>query len=198
MSDTSQKDDIILRHFIAKFEEYDELSFSPAIDPIAAEFISAEANLATRHTWRPMRLDMDPVELDGIYAKLPARFPKLFERLVLSYRWAEVHLDTFTLFPNHAKSGLSGWLRETSRDKFLWDFLIRSGFIPFAKGPDMDYDRVCFDIGARKKSGDYRIVKIDHEAALCNSRLKIVAELSPTFRDLVQQTIAHKPARRWS
>jgi len=53
----------------------------------------------------------------------------------------------------------------------------------------MDYDPVCFDIKSRKKNGECRIVKIDHEEILCNNRVKLVAELAPSFRELVIRTI---------
>ncbi len=53
----------------------------------------------------------------------------------------------------------------------------------------MDYDPVCFDLRSRTKDGDYRIVKIDHEEILCNNRLKVVAELAPSFEQLMQRTV---------
>ena len=53
----------------------------------------------------------------------------------------------------------------------------------------MDYDPVCFDLSSRKKGGEYRIIKIDHEEILCNDRLRIVSELAPTFEQLVLKTI---------
>jgi hypothetical protein len=34
-----------------------------------------------------------------------------------------------------------------------------------------------------------QVVKIDHEEILCNRRIKIVAELAPSFEDLVLGTI---------
>ena len=57
------------------------------------------------------------------------------------------------------------------------------------KGPDLDYDPVSFDLKSRNKNGDYRIVKIDHEEILCNNRIRVVAELAPSFEHLVRQTI---------
>jgi hypothetical protein len=124
-----------------------------------------------------------------LYAKLPARFPPLFERLLLTYRWAEVDLETFKLLPNPPGPDLKGFLGEMTRDKGLWDALIPSGFLQFGRGPDIDYDPVCFDISSRKKNRDMRVVKIDHEQILCNYRVKIVAELSGSFYELLQDTI---------
>jgi hypothetical protein len=52
-----------------------------------------------------------------------------------------------------------------------------------------DYDPVCFDLKSRKKNREFSIVKLDHEEILCNERIKVVAELAPTFEQLVKTTI---------
>jgi len=57
------------------------------------------------------------------------------------------------------------------------------------EGADLDYDPVSFNLKSRNKNGDYRILKIDHEEILCNNRIKLVAELVPSFEHLVRQTI---------
>jgi hypothetical protein len=80
-------------------------------------------------------------------------------------------------------------LAEVEKDEGLTESLIPAGYIKFGKGPDMDYDPVCFDIKSRTKHKDYRVVKIDHEEILCNCRVKVVAELAPSFEQLVRQTI---------
>lgn len=36
----------------------------------------------------------DTAGLEGIYAQLPGRFPKLYERLLLSYQWEDVDLSS--------------------------------------------------------------------------------------------------------
>jgi hypothetical protein len=76
-----------------------------------------------------------------------------------------------------------------TNDPFLWEALVPAGFLQFGKGADIDYDPVCFDIKTRKQEGDCRIVKIDHEEILCNDRVKVVAELAPSFYQLVLETI---------
>jgi hypothetical protein len=53
----------------------------------------------------------------------------------------------------------------------------------------MDYDSVCFDTSSRKKNRDCRVVRIDHEEILCNSRIQLVAEVAPSFKELVLRMI---------
>lgn len=179
----------LLEQFVATFETFDDMSTSREHEPMAWELKVVEPDQYGWFQWRPARISTDPRLLDLLYARLPARFPPMYEQLVLSYRWAKVDLDTFTLLANPPGADLSGLLTEIEKDKGLTESLIPAGYIKFGKGPDLDYDPVCFDIKSRTKGKDYRIVKLDHEEILCNYRVKVVAELAPSFQQLVRQTI---------
>jgi hypothetical protein len=181
-------DEGLLERFIASFKRFDDLTACQA-EPLAQSLAIEAPDEWGFARWRPVSVTTASSWLEPLYAELPARFPKLFERLVLTYRWAEVDLGTWRLLANPPGPDLSGLLREISKDPALWASLLPAGYIQFAKGPDMDYDPVCFDIKSRKKNGECRIVKIDHEEILCNNRVKLVAELAPSFRELVSRTI---------
>jgi hypothetical protein len=113
-------------------------------------------------------LETQASSLQPIYAKLPARFPPLFERLLLTYRWAEVDLQGNRLLRNPLGHDLAGFFQQMAVDKGLRESLIPAGFIQFGRGPDIDYDAVCFDVSSRKRNREMRVVKIDHEEILCN------------------------------
>jgi hypothetical protein len=179
----------LIERFVATFEKLDDRLVTPAADPISAALVVGAPDIHGFRHWMPVKWKTDRSHLQKIYDRLPARFPPLFERLVLSYRWAEVDLQLFRLLANPPGPDLAGLLGEMTKDQFLSSHLLQSKLIPFGKGADMDYDPVCFDLSARKKNADYRIVKIDHEEILCNSRIKVVKELAPTFRQLVTLTI---------
>ncbi len=187
----------LLAQSVATFEKFDDMSGSRELDPVAWELRIVEPDEYGSIEWRPAKTATDPKLLDPLYARLPARFPPLYEQLVLSYRWAEVDLQSFRLLANPPGADLDGLLAEIEKDKGLTESLIPAGYIKFGKGTDMDYDPVCFDIKSRTKGKDYRIVKIDHEEILCNCRVKVVAELAPSFEQLVRQTIerASSPAK---
>jgi hypothetical protein len=85
--------DLLLAEYVACFEKYDELSHNPTLYPITASLSVGEPNEYGRVHWRPRRTDPDPSLLNSLYARLPARFPPLFERLLLTFRWANVSLD---------------------------------------------------------------------------------------------------------
>ena len=184
-----QQDDLLVE-FVRTFGKFVELAEFAGIYPIVAELAVGEPDELGQTHWHPERIDTDSRCLDPLYAKLPGRFPPLYERLVLTYRWADVDLGRYTLLANPPGPDLSRLLNGISKDPALWKSLIPAGYIRFAKGPDYDYDPVCFDIRERKKNHDYRIVKIDHEKILCNSRVKVVAELASSFEDLVRRTIS--------
>ncbi len=181
---------LLIEQFVASFATLDEMAADEILDPIAWKLAIGEAEGDGSRVWRPLRSPADPSCLPPLYAALPARLPRLYELLILTYRWAEVDLQKFRLLANPPGPDFSGLLHEMSKDRFLWNVLIGAGFIRFGKGTDVDYDPVCFDLSSRKKNNDYRVVKIDHEEILCNSRIKIVMEVAASFEDLVRLTIA--------
>jgi len=186
----------LARKFVESFEVLGEnLNFFEHLEPVAAQLASGPTDSYGQKRWKPLAVQTESAELGPLYGKLPARFPPLYEDLVLSYRWADVDLGNLTLLANPPGSGLGGLLRRISGDTGLWETLIPNGYIPFGKGADYDYDPVCFDIKTRTNR-DYRVVKIDHEEILCNYRIEVVAELAPSFRALVLQTIERAEARR--
>jgi len=182
-------DEELLEKYVATFSSLDEMVVDIAWFPAAATLVVDDDDAGDFKYWKPLKGETSPTHLEEVYAKLPARFPKLFERMVLSYRWAEVDLGTYTLLANPPGPHSNGLFEQISKDSGLWEALVPAGFLQFGKGPDLDYDPVCFDIKTRKQGGDCRIVKIDHEQILCNNRIKVVAELAPSFYQLVLQTI---------
>jgi hypothetical protein len=184
------KSDSLIERFVASFEKLDHMVLDEAFDFEAWKLMEVPAGKTGCERWAPVKYDTDPRYLDALYAKLPARFPPLYERLVLSYRWEEVDIRSCTLLANPAGPRLDGLFLQISHDPVLWRQLSRSGYIPFGKGSGGDYDPVCFDLKSRKKSADCKIVRINHEAILCNNRIKVVAEVAASFEALALQVIA--------
>lgn len=193
MSKTALADEQLLDQFVSSFKTLDEMIADEISSPITCQLTDGVADEDGYKHWEPKRVTTASSDLDLIYAKLPGRFPKLFEKLVLRYRWAEVDLGFYKLLANPPGEGLDRLLREISKDSALWDALVPAGYIQFAKGPDVDYDPVCFDLKSRSKRGECRIVKIDHEEILCNYRVKVVDELAPGFKELMLRTISSVP-----
>ena len=125
----------------------------------------------------------DATALDHIYQQLPARLPKLYERLLLTFLWDDVELPSLLLLGN---PGLDELLTSLLYDPYLTETLLPNGFISFGRAPGGGYDPICFNTRARAGRYDCQIVRMDHEDILCNSRLRIREIVAPSFRALIQ------------
>jgi hypothetical protein len=83
-------DEELLEKYVATFSSLDEMVVDIAWFPAAATLVVDDDDAGDFKYWKPLKGETSPTHLEEVYAKLPARFPKLFERMVLSYRWAEV------------------------------------------------------------------------------------------------------------
>ncbi len=63
------------------------------------------------------------------------------------------------------------------------------------KGPGGNYDPVCFQISTRHGNHEYKILRLDHEAILCNERVVVVEHIASSFRQLVLDVIASEGTR---
>lgn len=133
----------------------------------------------------------EPVTLETIYSILPAKFPRLYEQLVLSYRWERSDLGLVTLLANPVGPDLTGLQNEILRDKKLSQVCLNNGFIQFGFTASGVYDPVCFDTKGAKRT-DYGIVSLAHENLLCNERIKITSKLANSFDDFVIAVIKAK------
>jgi hypothetical protein len=179
----------LVDRFVASFEKLSQLETNEILDPVAWQLAIGERNQFGYKQWRPSKVSTDRAMLERVYSSLPARFPPLFELLLLSYRWAKADLRRYALLANPPGHDLSGFLEQISSDRAIWKCLTGSGYLQFGSGPDIDYDPVCFDLRSRNNSADCRIVKIDHEQILCNAQAKITAELAPSFEQLMLRAI---------
>lgn len=185
---TELNDEILLRQFVAVFAKLDEWIEPDNNTTAGSQVLAADASVWSDSKPKPVEFQTSSLALNELYEMVPLRFPPLFEKLLLLYRWPEVDLGLYRLASNLPGEDFNGFFHAISGDEYLWDALIPAGYLPFGKGPDIDYDPVCFDYGPKSpKRG--RVVKIDHEEILCHNRIKIVTELAPDFRQLLLKTL---------
>ncbi len=149
--------------------------------------------------WKPARVVTEKTHLQPIYDRLPRPFPRLYEHLVLNYRWPEVNLHRIRLKSNPPGPGLSGLARELFSDPAFESVLVSQGFVPFAFGAEGDehsYDPVCFELCNLNADADCPILRFEHESILCFDKIGEVRTLWPSFEALMMDTIhaAHMPS----
>jgi hypothetical protein len=183
------RDAELLGRFVATFGAWDELlvlhqEVPPELrappDPELPEYYIP---------WRPLPSKTPAAAADELERMLPGPLPPLFRELVLNYRYLEVDLGRYRLLANPPSEGLHGLHRAMLCDGFLSRVLQRHGFIQFGKGPDVNYDPVCFDTSQRRSGDEMAVVQLDHEEILCNERIVVVERLASSFRELVEETI---------
>jgi hypothetical protein len=183
------KDDDLLIEFVEAFEILDDMI---AVKPFphGLQVINDVGDKQRLARWKPVRVVTDPNELFTLYKLLPSPFPPLYERLALSYRWLEVHLGNIVcLLQNSGSDSLMPLLKEITRDDTFVRILLPLGLIPFGKAAGDCYDPVCFDTRRPTADGDYPIIRLEHEAILCNERIGDSWQVAESFRTLVETVI---------
>jgi hypothetical protein len=127
-------------------------------------------------------------QLEALYRQVPGPFPALYERLVLSYRWLEVHLETAMPLGNPPGPTLDGLASAILGDAVLINTLLPARLIPFGRVSGGGYDPMCFDLRARMRD-DCPIIQVEHESVLCHDRIGETWLRYPSFRELVCETV---------
>jgi len=126
--------------------------------------------------------------LSALAVRLPARFPPLYEQLVIAYRWPEpADLGPLALLPNPPGPDLAGLAAGIFRDPRLTDPLLAAGHLPFALAGGGD--PVCFDTTRRHPDRDAPIVRIDPEEIRGTANVRVVAEIASSFRQIVDELL---------
>jgi hypothetical protein len=125
--------------------------------------------------------------LSALVPRLPARFPPLYELLVISYRWPETLLGPVSLLANPPGPDLTGLADEIFRDPALTEALHTAGHLQLGRVNGGGSDPICFDTTRQRADRDAPIVRINCAEILRNGGIRIVEEIAPSFRQLVNE-----------
>jgi hypothetical protein len=64
--------------------------------------------------------------------------------------------------------------------------LVAAGYVQIGRPDTGSYDPICFDLNSQAQNREYRIVQVDHEWVLQWSRIKILREMWPSFRKMIE------------
>jgi hypothetical protein len=125
--------------------------------------------------------------VDELEGRLPGRLPRSYKSLVTRYLFPAFEVGPVMLFANTGTELPEGLelAQAVFWDRHLCTPLLGAGFVQFGRIAGGGYDPVCFDLNRRANSGECPIIHLDHEAALMDQRVEVVAELAPSFLGLV-------------
>jgi hypothetical protein len=142
----------------------------------------------------PVRKDDNKSRLELFERKLAKRLPQSFESFLSRYSFPAFDVLGITLFP--WDSDQNPYIEEASAAKdSLSEFLIPAGFVQIGRTDLGGFDAICFDWNNPPQNREYRIVQVDHEDILCNSKVRVVAAHWPSFIRLVEHALS-TPAPR--
>jgi hypothetical protein len=175
------KSEPILESVFEAIRSSEDTWFFPGHIRVPAELATSALNDLGMSRWSPVILSTDNDALLALYNAIPGPLPKLFEQMLLSYRWLRVEIPRVRLLGNPPGQGLSGFQEEVMRDPNLYPVLFSHRLVEFGKAAGGHYDPICFDL-KRTKSGDCPIIRVDHEAILIEGRVNVMAEIAANFR----------------
>jgi hypothetical protein len=119
--------------------------------------------------------------VDRILSRLPAKFPPSFVSLISGYIFDDFKAGEIWFYANRGEEAWGELSQAIFRDEIIFRVTTSNGFIYFARPPDDSYDPLCFDIRRRRKSGEYSIVRLDHEAILQSEQTRVVSNISSSL-----------------
>jgi hypothetical protein len=170
--------DAAIDSFVARFNAVNKDTLPP--EDLPRYLREGEPDEFGQYRWSIKRADCSSWLSDLMY-KLPKRFPTSFQSLISRYAFPAFQMGPVFLFGNTGEETKWELKEKIFKDEFMANQLMRGGFLQFGNPYEYHYDPICFDT---RQGNEYRIVQLDHEEILCNSRIKIVKEIAPSFLDL--------------
>ncbi len=120
---------------------------------------------------------------------LSRRLPASLQSLLSRYAFESFDIGAISLFAwNKSPEKNEYFLAAREMKDTLSELLLPSGYFQIGRPDTGIWDAVCIDFNDRAQNRESRIVLIDHEEILCNSRIRISAKLWPSFRALLEHT----------
>jgi len=143
----------------------------------------------------PIREEDNASRLRIFEEKLPKRLPQSFESFLSRYSFPAFDVMGISLFGWDSDSNAyveEASAAEGSSRRFpvhLSEFLIPAGYVQIGRPDGGDFDAICFDFNQQSQNREHRIVQVDHEDILCNSKVRVSGELWGSFVKLVESAL---------
>ncbi len=127
--------------------------------------------------------------IDRAQERLPFKLPRCFTDFAYHYSFTDFEIKRLHHYDNYDGNEYWCWQVALFADKPIFDICTTHLFLPIGQPEDGNYDRICLDLN-RLNSGDCPVVQLDHEAILLKEKIKIVAELAPSYKRLIANVLA--------
>jgi hypothetical protein len=175
-------------------------SFVAAVNAAPREILSADEipepcllSQAEHQGWFYWKIvkSTDTDWLPELEARLPYPLPPTLRSLLSRYLFPAFGAGPLGFYAVGVSSAPNLAIAEFKEaifaDRFMSPFLLKRGFIPFARPSDWCYDPVCFDFRNSNRKSEPVVVRVDHEEILCDERLRIIETISPAFHELLEE-----------
>ena len=136
--------------------------------------------------WRIVSADnRERIEL--LQDRIGRRFPPSFLDLVSRFSFPAFEHGPLLFFANHCEETFWDLSRKLFLDPTMSPALLSAGFIQIGNPMFYNYDPVCFDCNLGMS--EPRLVQLNHEAILCDSKIEIVREIAPSFIDILKGAV---------
>ncbi len=159
-----------------------------SVEDIPPPCRQSESKWQGRFDWQIVRA-LDASWLSELERQLPFPLPPTVRSLISRYLFPSFDAGPLTFFSVGCDSDRLLEFRWAIRgDPHMSPFLLKNGFVQFARPAGGSYDPVCFDFRNSHRKREPSVVRIDHEEILCNERLRILETLAPGLDVLLDET----------
>lgn len=128
--------------------------------------------------------------LAELEATLPKRMPASYESFLSRFSFLTFEAAGIEFFGWDSTSAPSADMIPMAR-RDMSKVLASAGYVQIGRLDTGSYDPICFDLNSPEQNREYRIVQADHEQVLQWSRVKILRELWPSFRKMVESYLSN-------
>jgi hypothetical protein len=137
--------------------------------------------------WKIKPFDHE-ARIQELEKRLRLRFPPSFHDFISRYSFPAFEFGPVMLFANTGQDVFWELENKLFLDPNMSPALLKAGYLQIGNPFFYNYDPVCIE--APHHGGEGRIVQLDHEEILCFKQIEIVAEVAPSFVELLRQLIA--------
>ena len=119
--------------------------------------------------------------IDELERKVGLPLSRSYKQLLTSFKFDEFETDEAEFFANEDSSNYYNINVKIFNDEVMYSTLKKAGLFHIGFPYEGDYDPICFDTNKKTNSGDFPIVKVDHESILCRDKVLIVETIAPSF-----------------